>query len=73
MPFVVLRFDSGCWIDACIRTTPPAGAPNSARFVSMRPDVQVVCVLIAKSSLQNNVNPVGGAGMPAGAVALAVA
>jgi len=96
-------------------------APKSSRFVSIRPDVHVVCVLIArmtsvpapsrktlavlfvmfsispvpklrpgpvsyfhtvvstpvfaapvKSSLQNSVNPVGGAGMPVGAVALAV-
>src|SRR5256885_2311591 len=30
----------GCWIEDCIITTPPAGAPKSERCVSMRPDVQ---------------------------------
>src|SRR3954470_19442625 len=30
----------GCWIDACISTTPPAGAPKVAACVSTRPEVQ---------------------------------
>src|SRR3954470_7814451 len=30
----------GCWIEDCMRTTPPAGAPNVAAWVSTRPDVQ---------------------------------
>jgi hypothetical protein len=33
-------FRLGVWIDACIITTPPAGAPNVAAFVSTRPEVQ---------------------------------
>src|SRR3569833_1226280 len=37
-PFVVFR--SGCWMDACICTTPPAGAPKVAACVSTRPEVQ---------------------------------
>ena len=47
VPFAVVRFESGCWIAACIRTTPPGAAPKSSRFVSMRPEYQVVCVLVA--------------------------
>ena len=35
-------FTFGCWIDDCIITTPPAGAPKVASCVSIRPDVQPV-------------------------------
>src|SRR6266702_1578402 len=37
-PFAVLT--SGCWMDACIRTTPPCCAPKPSNCVSTRPDVQ---------------------------------
>src|SRR3982751_2873291 len=37
-PLLVLTL--GCWIDACIITTPPAGAPKFDAWVSTRPDVQ---------------------------------
>src|SRR5262245_30456025 len=39
-PFAVVTF--GCWIEDCIMTTPPGGAPNVAACVSTRPEVQPV-------------------------------
>src|SRR5882724_9761279 len=37
-PLPVVRF--GCWMEACIMTTPPTGAPNASACVSIRPEVQ---------------------------------
>src|SRR6266699_1016704 len=37
-PFAVVRF--GCWMEACIWTMPPTGAPKPSDCVSIRPDVQ---------------------------------
>jgi len=37
-PLAVVRF--GCWMEDCIITTPPGGAPNDEDWVSIRPEVQ---------------------------------